>query len=138
MATIKESFTKGITTLNIKTNRFIEVNKCKTYIATLEEEIKDLKYKIGDLTYGKWEHIEDEKTSIDSMVHDIHEKREEIAMQEEKIKKLQEEEQQILGNSVSIGKDDTGMLYCSQCGMKNPVHNKFCCGCGKPLEHSEM
>lgn len=41
MATIKESFTKGITTLNIKTNRFIEVNKCKTYIATLEEEIKD-------------------------------------------------------------------------------------------------
>lgn len=138
MATIKESFTKGITTLNIKTNRFIEVNKCKTYIATLEEEIKDLKYKIGDLTYEKWEHIEDEKISIESMIHDIYEKTEEIAMQEKQIKKLQEEEQQILGNSVSIGKNDTGMLYCSQCGMKNPVHNKFCCGCGKPLEHSEM
>lgn len=39
MATLKESFAKGITALNVKTNNFIEENKCKTYISTLEEEI---------------------------------------------------------------------------------------------------
>ncbi len=36
MDSLKESFTKGIATLNVKTNNFMEESKCKTYISNLE------------------------------------------------------------------------------------------------------
>lgn len=37
MDSLKESLTKGIATINVKTNNFMEESKCKTYISTLEK-----------------------------------------------------------------------------------------------------
>lgn len=51
MASLKDTFTKGLTTLNVKTNNFMEESKCKTYITTLENEIAGLKQKLGDDIY---------------------------------------------------------------------------------------
>ena len=48
MASLKESLSKGITTINVKTNSFMEESKCKTYISTLEKEIQILKQNIGE------------------------------------------------------------------------------------------
>lgn len=133
MATLKESFAKGITALNVKTNNFIEENKCKTYISTLEEEIKNLTYHIGEITVAKWKNLESAKPEIESLVQEIVSKREEIATQEEKIRKLEEEEKQILGSNISGEKASVEMIYCSQCGTQNYANYKFCCKCGKPL-----
>lgn len=36
MASISDSLTKGITTINVKTTNFMEQSKCKTYISTLK------------------------------------------------------------------------------------------------------
>ena len=38
---LKDSLTKGITAINVKTNNFMEQSKCKTYISTLESEINN-------------------------------------------------------------------------------------------------
>lgn len=53
MASLKESLSKGITTINVKTSSFMEESKCKTYISTLEKEIQILKQNIGEIVYAK-------------------------------------------------------------------------------------
>ena len=39
---LKDSLTKSITTINVKTNNFMEQSKYKTYISTLEDEIQKI------------------------------------------------------------------------------------------------
>ena len=39
MAGFKDKFSKGLTTINVKTNNFMEQTKINTYISTLETEI---------------------------------------------------------------------------------------------------
>lgn len=139
MASIKDTFAKGITTLNVKTNNFMEENKCKTYISTLEEEIRKLKMSIGEIAYENWENMDSVKEEIQNTVNEINAKYQEIKAQEEKIKSLAEIEQQILGNSAVNEKTaaagpQEGVVYCSQCGTQNSSSYKFCLKCGKSLE----
>ena len=131
MATIKESFSKGLTALNVKTNNFMEENKCKTYISTLESEISDLKLRIGDTVYAKWIKGDEDRTEIEQMLQSIQEKYREIESQKEKIKQLEEQERQILGGTTASAAD---VCYCSQCGTQNSANYKFCCKCGAPLK----
>ena len=53
MASLKESLSKGITTINVKADSFMEESKCKTYISTREKEIQILKQNIGETVYAK-------------------------------------------------------------------------------------
>ena len=54
MAGIKEMLSKGVTSVNVKTSNFMEINKIKTYINTLNDEILDLQKIIGRKTYEAW------------------------------------------------------------------------------------
>lgn len=137
MANLKESLTKGITALNVKTNNFMEENKCKTYITTLEGEIKELKLMIGESVYAKWNAGTDISEGVEELGVKIKEKYNEISAQQQKILQLQEEEKQILGASspTVTAPEPTGeVIYCSQCGTQNSANYKFCCKCGTPLK----
>ena len=57
MASLKESLSKGITTINVKTNSFMEESKCKTYISTLEKEIQILKQNMSEEEAAKADKI---------------------------------------------------------------------------------
>ena len=134
MATLKETFTKSITTLNVKTNNFMEEAKSKTHISTLEDEIQKLKLEAGELMYTSWDKGEDAKEAAEEIFQQISAKYQEIKAQEEKIRKLAEEEQQILGTANQSQEISAEVIYCSQCGMQNSISYKFCCKCGKPLK----
>ena len=54
MAGLKETFSKGITTINVKTNNFMESTTIKTHINTLESECKALYEQIGATVYQQW------------------------------------------------------------------------------------
>ena len=54
MADIKNTFSKGLTILNVKTANFLEINKIKTYITTLQTEIDTLKMELGSELYQNW------------------------------------------------------------------------------------
>ena len=132
MANLKDSFSKGITALNVKTNNFMEENKCKTYITTLENEIRDLKTEIGATAYQKWVAGESYVESAESILAQIKEKYLEIDRQKQKIEQLQMEEKQILG-SQNASAPAGNKKFCSQCGAPNEMNYKFCCKCGAPL-----
>ena len=137
MASLKESITKSITTLNVKTNNFMEQSKYKTYISTLEEDIKKLKFQIGALAYEKWSNGEDGKEELEPLFMQISSKYKEISIQDENIRKLYEEEQQILGtgSNASVANNAAAPgIFCSQCGAKNAENYRFCVKCGSPLQ----
>ena len=134
MASLKDTFTKGLTTLNVKTNNFMEESKCKTYITTLENEIAGLKQKLGDDIYTSWMNQGDLTAGVEETCKQIQNKYQEIEAQRLKIAQLQEEEKQILGAAPAQNAMPEGeTIFCSQCGTKNSVNYKFCCKCGAPL-----
>lgn len=134
MANLKESFTKGLTTLNVKTNNFMEESKCKTYISTLENEIKELKQQIGERVYENACNGAEPAFNTEELIQMIHSKRQEIEQQQNRILELQQEEQQILGTTSQKETEPTsGTIFCGQCGKENAANYKFCCKCGAPL-----
>lgn len=135
MASLKDSFTKGLTTINVKTNSFMEESKCKTYIATLEGEIKNLKLLVGEKSYESWSKGENIAQKVEELFQQIKEKYQEIEAQKQKIEQLAQEEKQILGTQ-SVESQETenaGVVFCSQCGTQNAGNYKFCCKCGTPI-----
>lgn len=135
MASLKDTFTKGLTTLNVKTNNFMEESKCKTYITTLENEVAGLKQKLGDDIYTSWMNQGDLTAGVEETCKQIQNKYQEIEAQRLKIAQLQEEEKQILGAAPAQNAMPEGeTIFCSQCGTKNSVNYKFCCKCGAPLK----
>ena len=135
MASLKDTFTKGLTTLNVKTNNFMEESKCKTYITTLENEIAGLKQKLGDDIYTSWMNQGDLTAGVEETCKQIQNKYQDIEAQRLKIAQLQEEEKQILGAAPAQNAMPEGeTIFCSQCGTKNSVNYKFCCKCGAPLK----
>ena len=142
MDSLKESFTKGIATLNVKTNNFMEESKCKTYISTLEKEIANLKQEIGENVYKLWVAGDDITKGSNELLEQIKLKYDEIEVQKEKIKNLAAQEQQILGtgtqqpvktNAQPVSQQEQSVVLCKNCGMQNVSTYKFCVKCGVSL-----
>lgn len=145
MASLKDTFTKGITTLNVKTNNFLEESKCKTYITTLENEITELKRKLSDDVYSSWVSQRDITAAAEEICKQIQSKYQEIEAQKARILQLQDEEKQLFGatpvqnTSASVipaqnSIPDGEAIFCSHCGTKNSKNYKFCYKCGSPLK----
>lgn len=131
MASIRESLSKGLTTINVKTNNFMEESKCKTYISTLEKEIRDLKLNLGDIIYENWLSGKTEEVALQEIMKQIKQKYDEIEQQKKIMDQLTISEQQILGTGSNA--QAGSVIYCAQCGAQNASNYKFCCKCGKPL-----
>lgn len=132
MSDIKKTITKGITTINMKTNNFVEQNKSKTYITTLREEIKSLQCTIGEVLYQNWKAGSADIKDVENYLTTISEKEQLIKEQEAHIREIQTQEQQILGTE-NANNAESDVIYCSMCGAQNKNGYKFCIKCGKPL-----
>ena len=108
MASLKESLSKGITTINVKTNSFMEESKCKTYISTLEKEIQILKHNIGEIVYAKSIAGEGYEEEVAKIIEQIQGKYAEIEQQKAAIEQLAVQEKQILGSQSTVN-----IKYCS-------------------------
>lgn len=133
MAGIKEMLSKGVTSVNVKTSNFMEINKIKTYINTLNDEILDLQKIIGRKTYEAWKNESFDVSMIEQELQKIKMNYVEIENQEIKIKEIEEEAERILGVN-NQSSDMTGKIFCSSCGRVNNEDSKFCVGCGAQLK----
>lgn len=140
MASLKDSLTKGLTTLNVKTSNFMEESKVKTYISNLEKEIKELKASIGNDAYEAWANGQEWTEGLEERFKLIKEKYDEIDVQNEKVVQLKQEEQKVLGtvnsnnnNANNSSAPQGDVVYCSKCGTANMNSSKFCKNCGNQL-----
>ena len=157
MADLKSTFSKGLTVLNVKTANFLEVNKIKTYIATLNTEIAALKAEIGEIVYQDWtkEHVT--LAHIEKQLNDIAEKEATIKKQQTELDELELKEKQILGNQNPVQTSggavsgaaapgtaapgaagfyptpSDGSIICPNCGQKYEHAINFCRKCGTKL-----
>lgn len=140
MAGIKESFSKGFTTINMKTSSFIEENKLKTTISTRESEIAQLREQLADTVYENKDNFS--MDMVRDIITAIDEKYAAIEVAKQEIAGLAEKEREVLGTPapapaqtpVAAPKAETdSKIFCSQCGAPNPVGHKFCEKCGNKL-----
>lgn len=134
MAGIKETFSKGLTTLNVKTNNFMEGTTIKTHINTLESECSELCRQIGENVFGQWMKGDVSIGAAEPLLQSMKEKQAEIAGERAKLEELQRMEENILGKKNPAPAPAGGeQIFCSQCGGVNSSIYKFCCKCGAPL-----
>ena len=131
MAGLKDAFSKGITTLNVKTNNFMEQNKINTYISNLEKEVRELKLLAGSTMYDQWRNGESDLSRVQETFQLINQKDSEIQQQRYKLEQIKLEEERILNNQ---SQQTPGQVYCGQCGAQNADNYKFCVKCGTPLQ----
>jgi formate dehydrogenase maturation protein FdhE len=153
MAGFKESFTKGLTTINMKTSNFMEESKIKTHISSLENEINTIELNFGRSIFEKWKNGADYKEGMEETLNLINSKYMEIETQKQNIEKLHEEEKQVLGTQQAqpvapapgvqqaqpvAPAPETQQAaaqgkFCPACGSLNDPNYKFCCKCGNAL-----
>lgn len=132
MADLKASISKGLTTINVKTSNFMKQNEINTYISTLENEIKDLKFQIGDMMYSAKTNDTNCDEEVAKLLDAIQEKYTLIDEQNKEKQELAEKEKQILGSAGAPAQAQ--MKYCTKCGHPNEMAYKFCEKCGNPLQ----
>lgn len=140
MAGIKETFSKGITTINVKTSTMLEQNKINTHISTLEGEIEALKNKAGHILWEKWNDGIFQMSDVEDLLVSVNQKLAEIEVQKKRAEEILEEEQKILGTQtaeISAQKAEAPItedtLFCSNCGARFTAQFKFCTKCGTAL-----
>lgn len=147
MADLKSTFSKGLTVLNVKTSNFLELNKIKTYIATLKSEIATLMSEIGEIVYCDWTQGGVAIEHIQNKLMEIAEKEAIIKQQQAELEELELKEKQILGgqNSSQITgalppaggrpvSGDDGVVICPNCGQRYEIAVNFCRKCGTKLK----
>ncbi len=131
MAGIKDAFSKGITTINMKTNGLMEQNKLKTYISTLTQQEEELYSRLGRLMYQNWKEGRTDTSVYTGMMQEIDKKKATIAEQQKKIEEIKEQENQVLGTAGPA--TDPTAVFCGHCGAQNNSGSRFCFRCGQPL-----
>ncbi len=132
MADLKESFSKGLTAINVKTSTFLEAKKIQTYISTLNSEIEALQKEIGRRAYEDWEKNGSISLSnIGEQLMEISKKKETIAQQKIAAEELEKKEQQILGTADN---QKPSKIFCPNCGQSYDGPVKFCRKCGTKLQ----
>ncbi|WP_270807529.1 zinc ribbon domain-containing protein [Clostridium fessum] len=139
MADIKNTFSKGLTILNVKTANFLEINKIKTYITTLQTEIDTLKMELGRELYQNWAASETPVSeAMEEKLNLIREKEVQIAEQKRAEAALLEQEKQILGETAqpaapvynNPSMPENPVLICPNCGQVYEQPSRFCRKCG--------
>ena len=151
MAGLKDTFTKGLATINVKTGTFMEESKIKTYISNLEHDINIIYPQIGRAVYDQWVQSGNvDVNAIAPMCTQIQEKLKEIENQKEKIQELNKQAEQILGQQSQPAYSQPQPGYaapapgaaaapsgetvnCPSCGAANAKGYRFCMKCGQPL-----
>lgn len=136
---IKQGFSRQLTKINMKTSTFMEENRIKTYIATLENDIALLKSQCGELGYNLWLDNRFDVNKLIPLYRQIAEKYQQIQEQERQIQELEEQNRKVLGTAQNPGMAPGGPQPaaagnpCPQCGTLCSPGVNFCKKCGAKL-----
>ena len=98
----------------------------------MEAEIDKLKSDMGNVMYEMHKVGDKDYAKLENFCVEIDRRYQTIETQKEKIRQMEDEEKQILGNAPKVENSD-GVVFCGQCGTQNGNTYKFCVKCGSPL-----
>lgn len=138
----KQGLSRQITKINMKTSTFMEENKIKTYITTLENDIAELKRQSGELGYNLWVEGKLDAAKLVPIYLQVKEKYRQIQEQERLLQELEVRNRQVLGDSAARMPGAAGMagapgaagqVICPHCGDICAPNMNFCKKCGMKL-----
>lgn len=134
MEHIKEFFPGKLTAINMTLVSFIEFQKIRTYIVTLNQEIMELEREVGKKIYEHWSETGciggGEESPVWEHLRRIEQKQEAVKEQQEMEAALNRKMKEILGDKI-IQKED--VIYCPHCGKFAKKTVNFCAKCGTKL-----
>lgn len=125
---VKKTIDRGVATVSVRSNEFIEITKLKTQNSNLEKEMDFMKQQLGAAYFNQWKTDQIEEFSLGDLCKEIKEKEDLVISNLEKIESLQRQNEQILGSQ----SQNDGILC--NCGKINTSTAKFCISCGNKLE----
>ena len=133
---LKNIFNKSVTSINVKTSEMLETAKLNTYIGTLQNEIQNAKYTLGDKAYALWSEGHLSSEEVQSECVDIRQKEAEIEQTRQKITELEEQSRRILGEKNSLAAKSVPVYQCPHCGAMFNKPANFCKKCGGKMINS--
>ena len=126
---MKDSLEKGVEAVSVKSNEIVEVTRIKGTNAMLQEEMNDLKIRLGNACLLRWKAGELEDETFSSLCMEIAEKEREI---EDNIQKIEA----IKMTAERMNRQNEAGILCG-CGKMNQPGAKFCVNCGNDLSGGE-
>ena len=122
---IKDSAMKGVTSLSVKSEALLEINRLRTQISNLQSQIEAGKADMANVLYVLWLREEDP-----TFVWREHCER--IARCEKQIDELQRRIDDVKREAEEKSRS-LDWMTCSACGAQNRTAYRFCCQCGAVL-----
>ena len=123
---LKSGINKGVASVSTGSKTLIEKAKINSRIKTLEDEKKQLAVLLGARVYNLYMEGDIPRSELEGFCEEITKRIELINEQKQKLEELEEEMNQVVGNT------RVGPSSC-KCGHVNPQGAKFCARCGSPL-----
>lgn len=126
---LKQTVQRQIASVGVASSTYIEMEKLRMVIGTLENEIGGMKAELGNLLFEQWKNNSIDMEVIDKICGQIQEKEKKEEETIDKIKQMELERQRLLQ------KDEVTAAgsRCSSCGYQNQQEAVFCVACGRPL-----
>lgn len=135
---IKSSFNRGITSISVKTSSSLEKGKINTYIDSLENEIKKLKYDLGEEVFRAYIEEDEERDKINAFCSKIKESYDNIDEAKKEIEAIDERDRKIFGEeeraqNSGVPVEEGSVIFCDKCGARYEEKVNFCRKCGNKL-----
>lgn len=124
----KRTISKKATEVNVKTSMFLEINKIRSYISVVQQEM-DKKYTgLGKTVYQMWQEDAVELEKVEALFLELKECEKKIDEYNFQIQKIEEDNKKYMGIA------NEKVIFCSNCGAKNSSEAAFCRECGSKME----
>lgn len=123
----KSSLNRGVTAISVKTSSSLEKMKIKTHIESIQSEVQQSLFAVGEKAYTLWDGEAQDFQELIPMLEAIKAKKEEIVSLQESYDTIDQRDNEILGATAAA------LPTCPNCQVEFPQGTKFCRQCGTKL-----
>lgn len=136
---VKKGFSKGTSTISVKSSTMMETNKLKSEISALRKEKTEVFTEVGEKFYGMKKESVINLEEIDLRLERAFEIDEAISIKEQAIEDaLKKQEELLRALQEDVSSTAVSQVMSCSCGAKLAQDTKFCAKCGKKVEHEEV
>ncbi len=135
---IKDSASRTVTKISVKTSSSLEKQKIRMHIETLEKDVQKIYLNIGEETYALWAQGITSTETLAEKLEDIRQKKAEVERLTAQLDSIDERDNEILGTKTeaqaSAEEGASSGPKCPNCGADCEASAKFCRKCGQKLQ----